>query len=258
MAITAQQVKELRDATGISMMKCKNALEESNGDLEAARDILRKAGEKDAAKKSDRETGEGAIFIAKEDGKAAIIQIRCETDFVARDENFVETGNMLAQKALTEGAEAAQAAGEEALQGAIQKLGENIQLGEVKVVEAATIGSYIHSNNKIGVLVMLASGGEDIAKQVAMHAAAMSPSYLTPDEVTDEEVERERGVQLEILKNEGKPEEMIEKIMEGKLKKFREESALIKQPFAMDSSKMVEQFLSENSAEITGFVRLAI
>jgi len=258
MAITAQQVKELRDATGISMMKCKQALEEANGDLEAARDILRKAGEKDAAKKSDRETGEGAIFMAKEDGKAAVIQIRCETDFVARDENFSTAGNTLAATAFADGEDAARAAAEEVLQGAIQKLGENIQLGEVRVVEAAIIGSYIHSNNKIGVLVMLASGSEDIAKQVAMHTAAMSPSYLTPDEVTDEEIERERGIQLEILKNEGKPEEMIEKIMEGKLKKFREESALVKQPFAMDSSKTVEQFLSENGAEISGFVRLAI
>jgi elongation factor Ts len=260
--ITAAQVKELRDATGISMLKCKNALEEAAGDIEKARDILRKGGEKDAAKKADRATGEGVVVAKVIDGgkKAVLVQVFCETDFVARGDDFQKLANDLADLALTKGADAAKAEAESLVQAAIQKVGENVQLGEIEIAEEpdGVIGSYMHGNQKIGVLVSLKTGAEEVAKDVAMQIAAMNPSYLLPEEVPAEEVAKEKEIQKELLAKEGKPAEMVEKIMAGKLKKFREEQSLIKQSFVKDPSKTIEQFLQEADAEIEQFLRLAI
>ncbi len=260
-AITAAQVKELRDATGISMLKCKSALEEAAGDLEKAREILRKSGEKDAAKKADRTTGEG-IVIAKisDDGKkAALVQIFCETDFVARGDDFQQLATDLVELALTQGTDAAKTTAEPLIQATLQKVGENVQLGEIKVEESAgTIGSYIHGNGKIGVLVALKSGSAEIARDIAMQVAAMNPSYLRPEDVPAADVEKEQAIQKEMLLKEGKPADMLDKIMEGKLRKFRDEQSLVKQTFVKDPSKTVEQVLKETDAEIEQFVRLAI
>lgn len=257
--VTAALVKELRDATGISMMKCKQALDEAAGDLELARDILRKGGEKDAAKKADRTTGEGVIATRVDGGNAAMVQIGCETDFVARGEDLAALSAALLELALTKGTDAAKAEAEVLVQGTIQKVGENVRLIDITVIESAgAIGSYVHSNGKIGVLVAVTGANEEIARDVAMHAAAMNPSVLSPDDVSDEAVEKERDVQAEILKNEGKPAEMVEKIMAGKLKKFREEQALTKQAFVKDGSKTVEQFVAENGGAITSFIRRSI
>lgn len=260
--VTAALVKELRDATGISLLKCKQALEEAAGDIEKAREILRKSGEKDAAKKADRSTSEGVV-VAKitDDGKkAAIVQVFCETDFVARGEDFQGVASRLADVALEKGVEAAHAEADVLVQGAIQKVGENVRVGDIKLTDTpdGVIGSYIHANHKIGVLVTLKAGTADVARDIAMQVAALNPGYLLPEDVPTAEMEKEREVQAEILKNEGKPADMIEKIIEGKLKKFREEQSLIKQAFVKDSSKTVEQFLREMNAEIVSFLRLAI
>lgn len=258
--ISASQVKELRDATGISMMKCKEALVEANGDLEAARDILRKQGEKDAAKKSDRSAGEGsvAVKISADSKKGVLVELLCETDFVARGDDFINLAEEIAQIALDEGMEAAKEKSTEMIQTKITKLGENIKLGRVEEVENEVVADYKHSNNKIGVLVALKKGNAEIGKDIAMQIAAMNPTYLSPEEVSDAEVEKEKALQLEMLKEEGKPEEMIEKIIEGKMKKFREENSLLKQTFVKDGSKTVEAYLKEMDAEIEKFIRLAI
>lgn len=253
--ITAAQVKELRDATGISMIKCKQALEEAAGDLEKAREILRKQGEADAAKRSDKEAGEGIVAIKTDGNKAAMLQLFCETDFVADGDSFRELATELVAEAL-EGKDV-KTESEAKLQEGIQKNGENIKIGEVVIVEGEKVVSYLHSNNKIGVLLSF-SGDEQIGKDVAMQIAAMNPSVLNPEEVSDDDVAKEAEIQKEILEKEGKPAEMIEKIMEGKMKKFREEKSLIKQAFVKDSSKTIETLLQENDAKIEKFVRLAI
>jgi len=253
--ITASLVKELRDATGISILKCKQALEKADGDSEKAREILRKQGESDAAKRSEKEAMEGVIALKTEAKKAAILQLFCETDFVAKGDNFRNLAAELVNEAF-EGKDV-KTEGEAKIQEGIQKNGENIKLGEIEILEGDQLASYLHPNGKIGVLVSF-SGGEEIGKDIAMQVAAMNPSVLTPDEVEDEEVTKEAEIQKEILAKEGKPAEMIEKIMEGKLRKFRDEKSLVKQTFVKDSSKTVEQFLTENNAKVQKFVRLAI
>lgn len=258
--ITAALVKELRDATGISMMKCKEALTEANGDMEKARDILRKQGEKDAAKKSSRDAGEGriAVQISKDGKRAVAVKLLCETDFAARGDDFVKLANDIAELALNKGVEIAKKESEELIKSAFTKIGENLKLADIKELEGVSTGSYIHSNNKIGVMVTLKKGTNEVAKDIAMQVAAMNPAYLLPTDVPEEEVAKEKEIAIELLKKEGKPEAMLEKILPGKLQKFRDEQSLVKQPFVKDQSKTVEQFLKEVNAEIEKFVRLAI
>ncbi|MFH1375215.1 MAG: translation elongation factor Ts [Patescibacteria group bacterium] len=258
--ISAALVKELRDSTGIAMLKCKAALEEASGDVEAARDILRKQGEADAAKRSERSTGEGVVRLKlSADGKKGVaLALLCETDFVARGDDFQKIADKLIQVAAEKGADAAKAEAEALLEEGIQKVGENLQLGEVESLEGGQLASYIHSNDKIGVLVSFKGGSEAVGKDIAMQIAAMNPRVISPEEVPEEEIKKESQIQKELLKQEGKPAEMIDKILEGKLRKFRDEKSLLKQAFVKDSDKTVEQFLQENSAEVEKFVRLAI
>lgn len=258
--ISASLVKELRDATGIAMMKCKQALVEAGGDLEKAREILRKQGEKDAAKKSERTTGEGRVVtkISADKKKGALVQILCETDFVAKGDDFIQLVEKIGEIALENGAENIQAETENLIQEGVQKIGENIQLSKVEILEGKTVANYIHSNNKIGVLVALLEGSEEIGKDIAMQVAAMNPSYLNPEDVPIEDVEKEKKIASEELAKEGKPAEIIDKILEGKLRKFRDNQSLVKQAFVKDSSKTVEQFLQENGVKVEKFVRVAI
>ncbi|MBU1089480.1 translation elongation factor Ts [Patescibacteria group bacterium] len=257
--ITAALVKELRDATGISMLKCKQALEKSAGDLEKARDILRKQGEADAAKRSEKAAGEGvvALKISEDSKKGAILQLFCETDFVAKGDNFTNLAEELAGVALEKGADEMKIASAEKIQEGIQKNGENIKLGAVEILAGERIASYLHSNGKIGVLVSF-SGDEETGKDVAMQIAAMNPRVVNPDEIPNEEVAKEKEIQKEMLAKENKPAGIIEKILEGKLRKFREEQSLMKQAFVKDSSKTVETFLNEKNAKVEKFVRLSI
>ena len=256
MSIDAKAVGSLRSRTGVSILECKKALEEAKGDEEKAIEILRKKGASAVAKKAERDQSEGLIFSAVTDSKAAIVRIDCETDFVARDDNFTNTGQELADVLLSDGLEKAQAVAEEKIPALVQKLGENISLGEMKLTEAAVSGVYIHSNGKIGVAIGLSGGSVDLAKDIAMHAAAMNPLYVTPEEVTDEEVEKERDIWKEQLKNEGKPAEIMDKIMMGKEKKFREENALTTQEFVKEPGKLVGELLGDST--IVGYVRLAV
>jgi elongation factor Ts len=254
--INAKLVGSLRSRTGVSIMECKKALEESEGDEEKAIDILRKKGASAAAKKSEREQSEGSVFTASADGKAAIVRLDCETDFVARDDNYQAYGQLLADTLLSGGMDAAQALADEKIPALVQKLGENISLGEMKLTESAVSGVYLHSNGKIGVIVGLSAGSEDLAKDIAMHAAAMNPLYIKPEDVSEEEVTKEKSIWKEQLAAEGKPEEIMEKIMMGKEKKFREENALTSQEFVKEPGKLVQELLGD--AEIVEYVRLAV
>jgi len=255
--VSASAVSELRARTGVSILACKEALEEANGDMDKAIEILRKRGIAQAVKKADREQKEGALFIASSADKAAIVGLRCETDFVGRSDAFVAIGNELAQTLLTKGLDAAKAAAEKSVPEATQKLGENIGLGEMQEVTAPTVGAYVHSNRKIAVVVGLDKAGlVDAARDVAMHAAAMNPLYVTPDEVPAETIAKEKEIWKEQMKNDKKPPEILEKIMLGKEKKFREENALLKQAFVKDNSQTVEKFLGD--AKVASYVRVVI
>jgi elongation factor Ts len=253
MAVSAQDVKALRDRTGVAMMACKKALDEANGDMDAAIEILRKRGEAKAADKADRATGEGRVAIA---GRA-MVKLLCETDFVGKNDDFIALATELAEKADAEGAEAAKAHFEAVKADKILKIGENIVLDDVQMVEGGdTTGAYVHTTGKVATLVVLEGGTEEQAKDVAMHATAMSPLVANPEDVPAELIEKEREIGREQMANEGKPAEIIEKIVDGKIKKFCAERALSSQPFVKDPSMSVSQYLGD--AKLVKFVRMAI
>ena len=256
MPVSAQAVSSLRFRTGVSILECKKALDEANGNEEKAIEILRKKGIAQAAKKADRAQKEGCIFAAEGNGKAALVIVNCETDFVARDGTFRGVGQEIADALLNKGMDEAKAAGEKKIPELVQKLGENISIGEMTLVSAKVPGVYVHSNGKIGVVVGLNGGERDAARDVAMHAAAMNPAYVRPSDVPEEAVLKEKEIWREQLKKEGKPEQIVEKIMIGKEKKFREESALVTQPFVKDQSKTVQAYLG--SADVTEYVRITV
>lgn len=255
MEISAKAVMDLRNKTGVSMMAVKKALVEANGDEDMAIEILRKRGEAKSSEKSDRMTGEGAVAISINGNKACITEIRCETDFVARNESFVKMAQDIADSFLAEG-DAAKEKNEAMVKEAVNTLGENIQLGEFRIIEAPVIGGYIHSNRKIGVLVGLEGGDEEKARDVAMHAAAMNPVVVSPHEISDDLISKEKEIWTDQLKAEGKPEAMMENIMKGKEKKFREEGALVSQAFVKDGGVTVGEYL--NDAKVVSYVRMKI
>jgi len=255
MSIDASLVASLRSRTGVSILECQKALEEAGGDEEKAIELLRKRGAAQAVKKAAREQSEGLIFIAQEEGKVALVLLRCETDFVARNEDFQALGNELAALALSDGEEAVRNANDK-ITAAVQQLGENITLGDVNVIEGETLGTYVHTNSKIGVVVSLNGGTTELAKEVAMHTAAMNPSFVTPDDVPADTIEKEKGMWKEQLKKDGKPDEIIEKIILGKEKKFREESALTTQPFVKNPEQTIGQLLGD--ASVTSYMRMSV
>lgn len=255
MAITAAQVNDLRKRTGISMMACKKALEEAGGDEEKAIEVLRKKGAAKAAEKADRATSEGIIVTKVDSDKAVIVKLSCETDFVAKNEEFVAIANKAADKALESGVEAAKSEAEPAIKELFAKLGENMSI-EVDLIEGEGVGGYVHTNSKVGAIVNLASKDAEKARDIAMHITAMNPEVISPEDLPEDVVIKEREIWAEQLKNEGKPAEIIGKIMVGKERKFREEAALIKQSFVKDGEKTVEQYLESNS--VTSFIRESV
>ncbi|MBT6691397.1 elongation factor Ts [Candidatus Parcubacteria bacterium] len=252
--MSLELIKDVRQITGAGMSDVKKALDEAGGDKDKAIEILRKAGQKIAAKKSAREIKEGVIALAKGDGKIAIVSLGCETDFVARNEDFIKTVDELAGKLLELGKDKFESWATEYIQNElIVKIGENLQLIQFDVLEGNAIGTYLHSNKKIASIVVLSEGSEDTAKEVAMHAAAMAPKYLKPEEVNTDELEKEKEIYREQLKKEGKPENMLDKILEGKIQKYYTEVCLLKQTFVKDDKKTIEQFIEENKAVIDTF-----
>ena len=241
MTVTLDQIKSLRAKTGVSTMACKKALEEAGGDEEKAIEALRKKGEAKAAERSDRSTTNGVVALVEGEGKTAMLTLACETDFVAKNEDFIKAAKNLAQKLLDEGADLDLSTEVSEL---TVSLGEKIEVKDKALVEGDHIASYVHSNNKIGVLLKL-SGDAEGSKEVAMHIAAMNPANLSPEDIADEVVEKEKEIWTEQLKEEGKPEEIIGKIMMGKEKKFREEAALLTQALVTNPDQLVKDFLGE-------------
>jgi elongation factor Ts len=251
--ISLSQIQELRNKTGVGMMTCKKALTDANGDLEQAVDILRKKGAAKAAEKSDRSTGEGLVVVS---GRT-ILTILCETDFVARNEKFIKLANEIVEKAEKEGADSATAFFESIKTDKMQEIGENIVLQKLERVEGGDVlGSYVHTNNKVGAIVVLDGGDENMARDVAMHAVAMNPSVANPEEVPAEEINKEKEIYLEQLKAEGKPEQIIDKIIAGKVKKFCADRALASQMFVKDPKITVAEFLGK--AKLVKFVRATV
>jgi len=251
--ISIEQIKELRDRTSVGMTTCKKALEEAGGDMDKAIEVLRKSGEAKAAEKSTRSTKEGTVAI---NGRA-IVKLSCETDFVARNERFVAFAESIALEANNNGKESAEKLFNDELSIKTQEIGENIQLGEISILSNGNVvASYLHSNNKVGTLVALDGGDEIIAKDIAMHVTAMSPLVVSADQVPVELVEKEKEIAGEQLKNEGKPEGVWDKIIEGKIKKFCAEQALLSQSFVKDPSQTVEQYAG--SAKVLEFARVAV
>ncbi|MCG3722747.1 elongation factor Ts [Vibrio cincinnatiensis] len=258
MAVTAALVKELRERTGAGMMECKKALVETNGDIELAIENMRKSGAAKAAKKAGNIAAEGTIIIKEGAGIAALVEINCQTDFVAKDGNFLGFANEVAEAALASKSdvEALQAQFEETRIALVAKIGENINIRRVQYIEGQDLASYSHGA-RIGVVVAGAADAETL-KHIAMHVAASRPEYVNPEDVPADVVAKEREVQVEIAMNEGKPKEIAEKMVEGRMKKFTGEVSLTGQPFVMEPKKTVGEILKEKGASVTSFVRLEV
>ncbi|MGL5336342.1 MAG: translation elongation factor Ts [Enterovibrio sp.] len=258
MSISAAMVKELRDRTGAGMMECKKALVETNGDIELAIENMRKSGAAKAAKKAGNIAADGAIIIKQNANFAALVEVNCQTDFVAKDGNFTEFANKVAAAALESKAsiEALQSKFEDERVALVAKIGENISIRRVAYVEGAQLASYRHGE-RIGVVVA-GSGSEETLKHIAMHVAASRPEYVNPEDVPADVVAKEQQIQVEIAINEGKPKEIAEKMVAGRMKKFTGEVSLTGQPFVMEPKKSVGEVLKEQGASVTTFVRLEV
>ncbi len=247
--ITTEQVKELRDATGISVMQCRKALEEAGGDMKKALAILKKTSSEIALKKADREVKDGRVAIKNNNEKTVMVALHCETDFVARNEDFVNLLESLTTKALNEGVEAMKNGAKEMIDGVIQKTGENITLGETIEIIGNTVGSYVH-NNKMAVIVSLTGGNTELAKDVAMHVAAMKPEYITSADIDDEAKKTMTEVFEKEVANVNKPEEIKKKMLEGKINTYFKEKTLVDQAFIKNGDETVGQLLEKNKAAI--------
>ncbi len=268
MAVTAAMVKELRERTGAGMMECKKALVETGGDLDAAIEHLRKSGLAKADKKASRVAAEGKIEMAQaDDGQSAVmVEINCETDFVAKDENFGRFAAAVAAAALDPAVTDVEALGasaieggtvEEARQALVAKLGENIQVRRFERAAGDAIGAYVHGG-RIGVLVALEGGSEEVARDVAMHIAALNPGYVSVDDVPADVVAKEKEILVAQARDSGKPDNIIEKMVEGRLRKYLAENTLHGQPFVKDGDITVGKLLDQHGAKVAGFSRLEV
>ena len=263
MTIKASDVKNLRDKTGLGMMEWKKALEEASGNLEEAITNLRKNSALKAEKKSGRTAVEGIILAEKTDKEILFVEVNCETDFVAKDQNFLdfcnETLSSATKKSSSENIlEEVSSAMEEKRMSLVQKIGENIIIRKIEVISGEITEFYIHSNRKIASGVSLISGSEAVAKEISMHIAATNPIVLSPEDLDKEFIEKEREIFRSQVENTDKPKEILEKMVEGKLSKQLADISLLKQPFVKDPSKKIETFLSESNSEIKSFVRLEV
>ena len=270
MSITAAMVKDLRESTGAGMMDAKKALVENGGDMDAAVDWLRTKGLAKAAKKSSRTAAEGLVAVRVDGGRGVAVEVNTETDFVSKNPEFQELVSQIADAAHgaadVEALGQAQIGGEtvaDAITGKVAKIGENMSLRRLSSIEGESVVSYVHGAvadgmGKIGVLVAMKGGGAEFGKQVAMHVAASRPAALNEASLDPELVEKERGIQAEIARESGKPENVIENMVKGRMKKFLAESTLMGQAFVVNPDLTVEAAAKEAGAEITGFVRLEV
>ena len=270
--ITAAEVNKLRKATGAGMMDCKKALVEAEGDFDKAIEVLRKKGQKVAANRADRESTEGAVIAKVNDAKnkGVIVSLNCETDFVGKNETFVSLAHQLAELALTTSSKEELLTKDfdgisvqEKLTEQTGVIGEKIEIGDFRVLEAPFVGSYIHAGNKIGVLTGLSmhtDGADIVAKDVAMQAAAMNPVALNEDGVDQSIIDKEIEIAKDQLRQEGKPEAMLDNIAKGKIKRYFKDNTLINQLFIKDNKKTVSDYVKTlgNEVSVVAFERVAL
>jgi elongation factor Ts len=266
MAVTAALVKELRERTGSGMLDCKKALVETDGDVELAIENMRKSGQAKAAKKAGRIAAEGVILAQVDGGKATMLELNSETDFVARDEGFLGFGKKILAVAAANNINDIDSLNAADLDGVtvatardnlVAKIGENISPRRIMTVEGDNLGAYIHGG-RIGVVAILTGGDEDLAKDIAMHVAASSPQFVKPTDVPESVVAKEKEIQLEIAVQSGKPPEIAEKMVSGRMKKFTGEISLTGQPFVKDPSMSVGDLLKSKNADVVNFVRFEV
>jgi elongation factor Ts len=264
--MSAALVKELRERTGLGLLECKKALAAAGGDIEVAIEELRKSSGMKAAKKAGRTAADGVVAIRiAADGKSGVIgEVNSETDFVARDENFLGFVSQVMDKAVElQTDDVAVVAGgdvEDARQALVQKIGENISVRRIGVVSAAdgVVGGYVHGNNRIAVLVELAGGDEELAKDVAMHIAAVNPAVVSPADMPEELLQKEREIYAAQAADSGKPPEIVEKMIEGRVRKYLSENSLTEQAFVKDPDTTVGKLVKAAGASIAAFTRFEV
>ena len=265
MEIKASQVKELRDMTGVAMMDCKKALVECEGDIEKALDLLRSNSALKAEKKSSRVAADGILVTAMTDSYATILEINSETDFAAKDSNFLSFAdtvkNFITENKVLDIHTLNDSEIEDARKTLVQTIGENIQLRRLVTVEfdeSMQLGMYIHSDSKLGSIVVVKGGSKEIAKDVAMHVAAFSPLCLSQEDLDQETLNRERAIYENQAKESGKPQEIMEKMIEGKVNRFLSEVSLLSQGFVKDPDITIEKYLANDNASVVSFDRLKV
>ena len=262
--ISASQVKELREKTGLGLMDCKKALQEANGDLDLAVEELRKTSGLKASKKSSRSAADGLIGIKSLEGKSFMVEINCETDFVARDDSFNLFMNEVLEIVSNNGdkslEELLKLGIEEKREKLVQKLGENIVVRRVTATEdnADSSGVYLHSNNKIGTIISLKGGTEKVAKDIAMHVSATDPMAVSPSDIPKEVIEKEKEIYRAQSEESGKPADIVEKMIDGKIRKFLSEVSLTEQEFVKDPGLKINDILKDSGASIIGFTRFEV
>lgn len=265
--VSAKLVKELRDRTGLGMMECKKALEETNGDIELAIDNLRKSGQAKAAKKAGNIAADGAIVIAQDGNKVLLLEVNCQTDFVAKDENFSGFANQVAKLALANNATDVESilalpfaddqSVEEARVALVQKIGENIQIRRAEILEGDNLATYCHGI-RIGVVVAMQGGDAELGKSVAMQVAAFNPLAVDEDAVPADVLARELGIIEAKARESGKPDNVVEKMISGGLQKYLNEVTLVNQPYVLDNDKKVGDVLKAQNAKVISFKRLEV
>ncbi|MDA7851518.1 translation elongation factor Ts, partial [Gammaproteobacteria bacterium] len=258
-------VKELRDMTGVAMMECKKALVECDGDIEKALDLLRSNSALKAEKKASRVAADGILRTSQGDGFATLIEINSETDFAIKDSNFIaftdEVHNYISAKKVDDISEFENSEIEEKRKALIQTIGENIQLRRLETLSVdsgMSAGVYLHSDSKLGALVVVSGGDESLAKDIAMHVAAFNPLCLSQDDIDPQVLEREKAIYLVQAEESGKPQEIMEKMIEGKLNRFLSEVSLMSQGFVKDPDTSIQKLLEANNAKIESFSRLKV
>ena len=264
MSITASQVKELRDMSGVGMMECKKALVETDGDIEKALDLLRANSSLKAEKKASRVAADGEVKVAQNDKYSSLVEINSETDFAAKDSKFKEFTNDISDYLANNFVNDISKLGEifeEKRQSLIQSIGENIQLRRLQTIEVpsgGTIGAYIHSDGRLAALVSIDKANQELAKDLAMHVSATNPSCLNAEDIDQELLERERSIYLAQAEESGKDAAIMEKMVEGKVKRFLSEVTLVSQGFVKNPDQTIEQLLKENDASIISFARFKV
>ena len=265
MEIKASQVKELREMSGVAMMECKRALVDCEGDIEKALDLLRSNSALKAEKKATRVAAEGILKTFSGNTHASLIEINSETDFAAKDANFVtfteEVGSYISNNKVDNISDIQESEIEEKRKALIQTIGENIQLRRLETLEFSSdmnSGVYLHSDSKLAAVVVLSGGDESLAKDIAMHVAAFNPLCLSQADIDPEVLEREKAIYMVQAEESGKPKEIMEKMIEGKLKRFLSEVSLLSQAFVKDSEISIEKLLADNNATIESYSRLKV